>query len=70
MASLRLPFTGAGDYVVKSDAENELLPAIKAVREGKRFVSASLEGHFLVTTALHTTQAMLSSIVILISGIR
>lgn len=38
--------TGAGGYVVKSDAASELLPAVKAVLEGKRFVSASLEGHY------------------------
>ena len=62
--------TGAEGYVVKSDAESELLPAIKAVLEGKRFVSASLAGHFLVTAALSTTEAMLSSIAMLISGIR
>ena len=34
--------TGAGGYVVKSDAKSELLPAVKAVLEGKRFISASL----------------------------
>jgi DNA-binding NarL/FixJ family response regulator len=34
--------TGAGGYVVKSDAARELLPAIKAVLAGKRFLSASL----------------------------
>ena len=32
--------TGAAGYVVKSDAASELLPAIKAVLEGKRFLSA------------------------------
>jgi len=37
--------TGAGGYVVKSDAANELLPAVEAVLEGRRFVSASLAGH-------------------------
>jgi len=42
--------TGAGGYVVKSDAPSELLPAVKAVLEGKRFVSASLAGHFLVSS--------------------
>ena len=61
---------GAGGYLVKSDAESELLPAIKAVLEGKRFVSASLAGSLLVTAALSTTEAVLSSIVMLISGIR
>jgi DNA-binding NarL/FixJ family response regulator len=39
--------TGAGGYVVKSDAAGELLPAVNAVLGGKRFVSASLAGHDL-----------------------
>jgi DNA-binding NarL/FixJ family response regulator len=34
--------TGAGGYVVKADAAGELLPAVDAVSEGKRFVSVSL----------------------------
>jgi DNA-binding NarL/FixJ family response regulator len=59
--------TGAGGYVVKSDAAGELLPAIKAVLEGKRFISASLAGHFLVATAFATQT--ISWIVTLISGI-
>jgi DNA-binding NarL/FixJ family response regulator len=63
--------TGAGGYVVKSDAGSELLPAIKAVLEGKRFVSASLTGHFLLAAALSTVQTVhLSWIVTLLSGIR
>jgi DNA-binding NarL/FixJ family response regulator len=37
--------TGASGYVVKSDAGSELLPAMKAVLQGKQFVSASLTGH-------------------------
>jgi DNA-binding NarL/FixJ family response regulator len=41
--------TGAGGYVVKSDA-GELLAAMKAVLEGKRFVSVSLAGHDVVTS--------------------
>jgi len=39
--------TGAGGYVVKSDAASELLPAVRAVLEGRRFVSASFAGHDL-----------------------
>jgi len=39
--------TRAGGYVVKSDAAGELLPAVKAVLEGKRFVSPSLADHGL-----------------------
>jgi DNA-binding NarL/FixJ family response regulator len=48
--------TGAGGYLVKSDANSELLPAVKAVLEGKRFISASLAGHFLVATTLSTSR--------------
>jgi DNA-binding NarL/FixJ family response regulator len=39
--------TGAGGYVVKSDATDELLSAVEAVLNGKRFVSASLAGNYL-----------------------
>ena len=39
--------TGLGGYVVKSDAARELLVAVNAVLEGKRFVSASLTGYGL-----------------------
>jgi DNA-binding NarL/FixJ family response regulator len=34
--------TGAGGYVVKSDAGSNLLPAVEAILKGERFVSASL----------------------------
>lgn len=34
--------TGASGYVVKSDAGRDLLPAVRAVLAGKRFVNASL----------------------------
>jgi CheY-like chemotaxis protein len=37
--------TGAGGYVVKSDAASELLPAVTAVLQGKQLISASLTGH-------------------------
>ena len=62
--------TGASGYVVKSDAGGELLPAVKAVIEGRRFISASLASHFLVATTLSTIQTTLSWMVMLISGIR
>jgi len=62
--------TGASGYLLKSDVASELLPAIRAVLEGKRFVSASLAGYFLVATAVSTTQTLLTSMVTLISGIR
>lgn len=42
--------TGAGRYVLKSDAASELLPAVDTVLKGKRFLSASLAGHDLVTS--------------------
>jgi len=54
--------------VVKSDAAGEMLPAIKAVLEGKRFISASLAGSLsLVATGL--VSQSVSWIVTLISGI-
>ena len=62
--------TGARGYMVKSDAASEMLPALKALLEGKTFISASLAGHFLVATTVSTTQALqLSSLLTLISGI-
>ena len=62
--------TSASGYVVKSDAARELLPAIRAVLAGKRFVSARLAGHFPVGTTLTTaTQTIVSSVVTLI-GVR
>ena len=39
--------TGAGGYVLKSDSAGELLPAINAVLQGKRYVSASLADYDL-----------------------
>jgi len=36
---------GGHGYVVKSDAEDELIAAIEAVMEGKRYVSCTLAGH-------------------------
>lgn len=62
--------TGAGGYVIKADAGNELLPAIKVVLAGKRFISASLAEHFLVAATLSTTETVLSWAVMLISGLR
>jgi DNA-binding NarL/FixJ family response regulator len=40
--------TRASGYLVKSDAGSELLPAVQAVLQGKRFISASLAGQFLL----------------------
>ena len=39
---------GACGYLVKSDAGRELLPALKAIIEGRRFISASLATQFKV----------------------
>ena len=52
--------------MVKSDAAGEPPPAIKAILEGKRFISASLAGHFLVVTPF--AGQTISWIVTLISG--
>jgi DNA-binding NarL/FixJ family response regulator len=59
--------TGASGYVLKSDGATELLPAIKAVLEGKRFISASVAGHFLIATGLATQS--IAWIVTLLSGV-
>ena len=61
--------TGAGGYVVKSDAASDLLAAIKTVLEGKRFVSASLAGRFLSTATMSAAQTGLLSMVLFLSGI-
>ena len=37
--------TGALGYVLKSNAQSELLPAVDAVLRSKQFVSSSLKGH-------------------------
>jgi DNA-binding NarL/FixJ family response regulator len=42
--------TGASGYVVKSDAASELLRAVNAALEGKRFVSVSLSQQVAVTS--------------------
>ena len=62
--------TGACGYVLKSDAGADLLPGIRSALEGKRFISASLAGHFLVAfvTAVHAA-THLPWILTLISGI-
>jgi CheY-like chemotaxis protein len=45
--------TGAGGYVVKSDAARDLVPAVEAVLQGKQFVSGSLAGSVLLEVARH-----------------
>ena len=44
--------TGARGYIVKSDVGRELLPAMKAVIEGERFISAKLAGRGFETTTM------------------
>jgi DNA-binding NarL/FixJ family response regulator len=36
---------GARGYIIKMHAASEILPAVEAVRQGKRFISAGLAGH-------------------------
>jgi len=43
--------TGAGGYLVKSDAGSELVPALNAVLDSRQFVSTSLAGPDLVEPA-------------------
>jgi DNA-binding NarL/FixJ family response regulator len=42
---------GAQGYVLKSDAARELLSAIRAIREGKQFVSRRLEAEITLAKA-------------------
>lgn len=48
VAEAALEAGGAG-YVAKSDAGRELLPAVKALSEGKRYISAKLGGQIFFT---------------------
>lgn len=59
---------GGLGYVLKSDAESDLVPAIDAVLKGKRFVSATLARHFLMATTV-TAQTTLSWILTTLTGI-
>jgi CheY-like chemotaxis protein len=43
--------TGAGGYLVKSDAGSDLLSAVTSVIQGKQFVSRKLAGHAFAETA-------------------
>jgi DNA-binding NarL/FixJ family response regulator len=62
--------TGASGYLLKADAGRELLLAVMAVLEGKRFISGSLAGNFLVATTLSTAlTTQLSWMVMLVLGI-
>ena len=58
---------GAEGYVLKSDAGSDLLPGIRAALEGKRFISASLAGNFLiaVVSGVHAVSWILT----IVSGI-
>ena len=47
---------GGGGYVLKSDAAKELLPAINAILEGKRFISSALAGKFVFVGAAISAQ--------------
>jgi DNA-binding NarL/FixJ family response regulator len=61
--------SGGLGYVVKSDAEKDLLPAVDAVLHGKRFVSQSLAGLFLAATSLTAVQTLhLSWMLFFMSG--
>jgi DNA-binding NarL/FixJ family response regulator len=61
--------SGGLGYVVKWDAEKDLLTAVETVLHGKRFVSTSLGGQFLVAatlTAAHSIHLFLT--LTLVSG--
>jgi DNA-binding NarL/FixJ family response regulator len=50
--------TGGSGYVVKTDAASELVPAIKVVLAGRRFITSSLTSHFVIAATLTATQAI------------
>jgi DNA-binding NarL/FixJ family response regulator len=60
--------TGAGGYVVKAEASSDLLPAVRAVLAGGRFVSAALGSYVLVATGV-TGVHLASSLLMFIAGI-
>lgn len=60
--------TGAGAYVLKSEAASELLTAIREVLAGKRFISSSLSGHFLLAATLGMQAVHFSWLINLIPG--
>lgn len=62
--------TGAGGYVLKSDAAKDLLHGVKAVLENRRFISRSLAHQFLQAMVLSATHTMLAWLVASISAIR
>jgi DNA-binding NarL/FixJ family response regulator len=62
--------TGAGGYVIKAEANSDLLPAVRAVLAGGRFVSAALCGCVFVATGVTGVQAYISSLLMFIAGIR
>jgi len=49
---------GAGGYVVKSDAAGELLPAVKAILEGKRFLSSSIAAQYSKARGMDPARAI------------
>ena len=59
--------SGGHGYLVKIDVRRELLSGIRAVLAGRRFVSSSMAGHFLVETAVSTQAMQLSWLVSFIS---
>ena len=60
--------TGAGGYVFKADANSDLLPAVRTVLAGGRFVSAALRACVLVATGVTAAQGYLSSLVMFLAG--
>jgi len=60
---------GAGGYIVKVDAGSELLAAVEAVCQGRRFISGGLSGHNFTDASnaqaldcLHRKEALLSRV--------
>ena len=61
--------SGGNGYVVKIDVRKDLISGIRAVLAGRRFVSTSMAGHFLIEATLSAQAMQLSWIMALISGV-
>ena len=60
--------TGAAGYVIKAEANSDLLPAIRAVLARGRFVSSALCACVMVTAGVSGAQAYVSSLLMFIAG--
>jgi DNA-binding NarL/FixJ family response regulator len=61
--------TGAGGYVIKGEANSDLLSGVRTVLAGGRFVSAALGNYYVLATGVTGAQAYVSSLLVFLAGI-